>query len=50
MKIHEYQSKEIIARYGVPVPKGGVASTPQEAANIARDLGGSASTVDAMTT
>ena len=42
MKIHEYQSKEIIARYGVPVPKGGVASTPQEAASIARDLGGKA--------
>ena len=42
MKIHEYQSKEILARYGVPVPKGGVASTPQEAASIARDLGGKA--------
>ncbi|MCH7746414.1 MAG: ADP-forming succinate--CoA ligase subunit beta [Chloroflexi bacterium] len=42
MKIHEYQSKEIIARYGVPVPKGGMASTPQEAASIAKDLGGKA--------
>ena len=40
MKIHEYQAKEILARYGVPIPKGGVASTPQEASRIAGDLGG----------
>ena len=42
MKIHEYQAKEILARYGVPVPKGRVASTPQEAASIAGELGGNA--------
>ena len=42
MKVHEYQAKEILARHGVPVPEGGVASTPQEAADIARDLGGKA--------
>lgn len=42
MKIHEYQAKEILARYSVPVPRGGVASTPQEAARIAGDLGGKA--------
>lgn len=40
MKIHEYQSKRIFAKYGVPIPKGGVAATPQEAAEIARELGG----------
>ena len=40
MKIHEYQAKEILAKYGVPVPKGGVASTPQEAAGIASGIGG----------
>ena len=40
MKIHEYQAKEIIARYGVPVPRGAVAATPREAASIASGLGG----------
>lgn len=40
MNIHEYQAKEIFRRFGVPVPRGGVASTPQEAAAVARDLGG----------
>ena len=40
MKVHEYQAKSILSRYGVPVPKGGVASTPAEALDIARDLGG----------
>ena len=40
MKIHEYQAKEIFAKYGVPVPKGGVATTPAEAKKIATELGG----------
>ena len=40
MKVHEYQAKSILARYGVPVPEGGVASTPEEARDIARMLGG----------
>lgn len=40
MKIHEYQAKEILARYGVPVPSGRMASTVDEAEEIARDLGG----------
>jgi succinyl-CoA synthetase beta subunit len=39
MKVHEYQAKEILARYGVPVPKGGVATTADQAAAIARELG-----------
>ena len=42
MKIHEYQAKEILAKYGVPVPRGGVANTPQEAKEIASQLGGKA--------
>src|SRR3989304_3448414 len=39
MKVHEYQAKEVLARYGVPVPNGRVASTPDEASAIAADLG-----------
>jgi succinyl-CoA synthetase beta subunit len=41
MKIHEYQAKALLARYGVPVPRGEVASTPEEAEAVARKLGGS---------
>jgi succinyl-CoA synthetase beta subunit len=40
MKIHEYQAKEILAEYGVPVPQGEVATTPEEAKVIAERLGG----------
>ncbi|HXF51386.1 MAG TPA: ADP-forming succinate--CoA ligase subunit beta [Dehalococcoidia bacterium] len=40
MKIHEYQAKQILARHGVPVPRGRVATTPQEARAIAEELGG----------
>src|SRR5579863_1806429 len=40
MKIHEYQAKQILAEFGVPVPRGRVASTPQEARSIADELGG----------
>ncbi len=40
MKIHEYQAKAILAEFGVPVPRGRVASTPQEARAIAQELGG----------
>ena len=39
MKVHEYQAKELLARYGVPVPKGQVAITAAEAAKCAKDLG-----------
>ena len=42
MKIHEYQSKDIFAQYGIAVPKGRVATTPEEAAEIAVELGGRA--------
>jgi succinyl-CoA synthetase beta subunit len=40
MKIHEYQAKAILARYGVPVPRGEVAFNAAEAGDIARRLGG----------
>ena len=40
MKIHEYQAKEILRSFGVPVPNGAVARTPEEVETIAKDLGG----------
>ena len=40
MKIHEYQAKEILKAYKIPVPKGNVATTPTEACKIAEELGG----------
>ncbi len=40
MKLHEYQSKQIFSRYGIPIPKGRVATTAEEARNIAVELGG----------
>ena len=40
MKLHEYQSKNIFSQFGVPIPKGEVAVTPEEAQEIAKKLGG----------
>ncbi len=40
MKIHEYQGKEILRAYNVPVPRGNVASAPEEARQVAETLGG----------
>jgi succinyl-CoA synthetase beta subunit len=40
MKIHEYQAKAVLARFGVPVPRGEVAFSAAEAGEIARRLGG----------
>jgi succinyl-CoA synthetase beta subunit len=40
MKIHEYQAKAILARYGVPVPRGEVARTVEEAEAAAKQVGG----------
>jgi succinyl-CoA synthetase beta subunit len=40
VKIHEYQAKAILAQYGVPVPRGEMATTATEAGEIARRLGG----------
>jgi succinyl-CoA synthetase beta subunit len=40
MKIHEYQAKELLRRYGVPVPRGRVARTPEASEQAAAELGG----------
>jgi succinyl-CoA synthetase beta subunit len=40
MNFHEYQAKELFADYGIPVPAGRVAATPEEAVAGARELGG----------
>jgi succinyl-CoA synthetase beta subunit len=40
VKIHEYQAKDILARYGIPIQPGRVAYTPEEAEVIAHELGG----------
>ncbi len=48
MKIHEYQGKEILSRFGVPVPRGRVAESADEARVIAKDLGGGTVVVKAQ--
>jgi len=40
MKLHEYQAKELLAEYGVPVPTGSIATTPEEAVEVATGIGG----------
>jgi succinyl-CoA synthetase beta subunit len=40
MNIHEYQAKSLLAKYGVAVPRGGVAFTADEAITVAKQLGG----------
>src|SRR5271154_7638803 len=40
MNIHEYQAKQVLAKYKVPVPQGQVAYTPHEAVQAAQGLGG----------
>ena len=35
MNIHEYQAKRILSRYGINIPKGGIAYTPNEAKRVA---------------
>ena len=41
MDIHEYQSKEILSEYGIPIPTGGLAYSPEQAAYRATEIGGS---------
>jgi succinyl-CoA synthetase beta subunit len=48
MDIHEYQAKEILARFGVPVPRGGLAYSPEQAGYRAREIGGHAWVVKAQ--
>lgn len=40
MDLHEYQAKQLFAKFGVPTPQGKIAHTPEEAAAIAKELGG----------
>jgi succinyl-CoA synthetase beta subunit len=40
MKLHEYQSKLMFSKYGIPIPRGRVAATAQEARHVAEELGG----------
>ncbi|MCJ7724731.1 MAG: acetate--CoA ligase family protein, partial [Anaerolineales bacterium] len=40
MKLHEYQSKQVFSKYGIPIPKGRVAVSASEARQIAEELGG----------
>lgn len=40
MKVHEYQAKEVLSKFGVPVPKGRVAFSVDEAFSIAKEIGG----------
>ncbi len=40
MRLHEYQSKQIFSRFGVPIPRGHVAATASEARQVAEELGG----------
>lgn len=40
MNLHEYQSKQIFAKYGIPIPRGQVAGSADEARHIAEELGG----------
>ncbi len=48
MKIHEYQAKAVLARYGVPVPRGEVATSASEVRQIAQNLGGDVVVVKAQ--
>jgi succinyl-CoA synthetase beta subunit len=48
MNLHEYQSKQLFAEYGIPVPAGRIAATPEEAAAAARELGGNVWVVKAQ--
>ncbi|MGH3826081.1 MAG: malate--CoA ligase subunit beta [Pseudonocardiaceae bacterium] len=48
MDIHEYQAKEILARFGIPVPRGGLAYNPEQASYRCTEIGGSAWVVKAQ--
>ena len=44
MDIHEYQAKKILSDFGVSIPRGGIAYSPENAENKAREIGGTNST------
>ena len=39
-RLHEYQGKELLKQFRIPVPRGGVARSPEEAYQIAAEIGG----------
>jgi len=41
MDIHEYQAKKILSGFGIEIPRGGIAYSPENAENKAREIGGS---------
>ena len=40
MDVHEYQAKELLSNFGVPIPRGGLAYSPEQAVYRAREIGG----------
>lgn len=48
MKIHEYQAKQLFQKFNVPIPQGGVATTAQEAYQIAEGIGGESFVIKAQ--
>ena len=48
MDIHEYQAKELLANFGVAVPQGGLAYSPEQASYRAQEIGGEAWVVKAQ--
>lgn len=48
MDIHEYQAKELLSKFGIPIPRGGLAYSPEQAAYRASDIGGSSWVVKAQ--
>lgn len=48
MDIHEYQAKELLSKFGVPIPRGGLAYSPEQATYRASEIGGSVWVVKAQ--
>jgi succinyl-CoA synthetase beta subunit len=48
MNLHEYQAKQLFTKFGISVPRGTTATSPQEAVNAAKELGGSVWVVKAQ--
>ena len=48
MDIHEYQAKELLSKFGVPIPRGGLAYSPEQATYRANEIGGSVWVVKAQ--
>ncbi|MBU2580312.1 MAG: malate--CoA ligase subunit beta [Alphaproteobacteria bacterium] len=48
MDIHEYQAKELLSKFGVPIPRGGLAYSPEQATYRANEIGGNAWVVKAQ--